>query len=92
MTIEVASREAVSSGAETDVDTAAPAAPLSLREAAAAFTVPPSDVPGRSSASALTPKPRAGFVETEQVRDLTRRAMGFIRAGYPLHFLSLIHI
>jgi gas vesicle protein GvpN len=41
---------------------------------------------GRSTPSALTPRPRTGFVETEQVRDLTRRGLGFLNAGYPLHF------
>ncbi|MFD2030706.1 hypothetical protein ACFSKM_11205 [Ancylobacter dichloromethanicus] len=43
-------------------------------------------VGGRSSQAALTPRPRNGFVETEQVRDLTRRGLGFLKAGYPLHF------
>jgi len=34
----------------------------------------------------LTPKPRPDFVETEGVKDLTRRALGFLNAGFPLHF------
>lgn len=90
MNIEVVSRgdmsDDVDAGADRGADAPGRNAGLSVREAAAAFSVPPSDAPGRSSASALTPRPRAGFVETEQVRNLTRRAMGFIRAGYPLHF------
>lgn len=33
----------------------------------------------------LTPRPRADFVETEAVKALTRRALGFLDAGFPLH-------
>ncbi|TCT02260.1 gas vesicle protein GvpN [Aquabacter spiritensis] len=39
-----------------------------------------------ASPATLTPRPRADFVETDQVKDLTRRGLGFLRAGYPLHF------
>lgn len=39
-----------------------------------------------ASPATLTPRPRADFVETAQVKDLTRRGLGFLRAGYPLHF------
>lgn len=41
---------------------------------------------GRAARSTLTPRPRTGFVETDQVRDLTRRGLAFLNAGYPLHF------
>lgn len=40
----------------------------------------------RRGATTLVPKPRADFVETAQVRDLTRRGLGFLQAGYSLHF------
>lgn len=34
----------------------------------------------------LTLRPRSDFVETELVRDLTRRGLDFLTAGYPVHF------
>jgi gas vesicle protein GvpN len=34
----------------------------------------------------LKPRPRPDFVETDSVKGLTRRALGFLNAGYPLHF------
>ena len=34
----------------------------------------------------LTARPRAGFVETPFVRDLTERAQSYTAAGYPIHF------
>ncbi|MQT14773.1 gas vesicle protein GvpN [Segnochrobactrum spirostomi] len=40
----------------------------------------------RRGSTTLVPKPRADFVETEQVRELTRRGLGFLKAGYSLHF------
>ncbi|MBB5751375.1 gas vesicle protein GvpN [Prosthecomicrobium pneumaticum] len=42
--------------------------------------------PARSSASTLAPRPRSDFVETGALKDLTRRGLSFLRAGYPLHF------
>src|SRR4030042_1731957 len=33
----------------------------------------------------LKPSPLAGFVETQYVEDLTRRALNYIRAGFPVH-------
>ncbi len=32
------------------------------------------------------PAPLADFVETEYVADLTRRALGYLQAGFPVHF------
>ncbi len=40
----------------------------------------------RRGSTTLVPKPRADFVETDQVRELTRRGLGFLKAGYSLHF------
>lgn len=34
----------------------------------------------------LAPKPREGFVNTRQVRDITERATFYLKAGYPVHF------
>lgn len=34
----------------------------------------------------LEPTPRAGFVETEGVKKIVKRALGYIKAGYPVHF------
>lgn len=34
----------------------------------------------------LATRPRAGFVETRFVRNLTERALDYIAAGYPVHF------
>lgn len=34
----------------------------------------------------LDPKPKAGFVETTAVRKIVKRAIGYIKAGYPVHF------
>ncbi|MCL4546071.1 MAG: gas vesicle protein GvpN [Chloroflexi bacterium] len=39
-----------------------------------------------TAASVLSARPRAGFVETPFVRDLTERALSYIAAGYPVHF------
>ncbi|MBA4323103.1 MAG: gas vesicle protein GvpN [Odoribacter sp.] len=33
----------------------------------------------------VTPRPEKGFVETEQVKKLTERALNYIKAGYPVH-------
>jgi gas vesicle protein GvpN len=38
-----------------------------------------------SAQTLLTPRPRADFVETDAVKGLTRRALGFLDAGFPLH-------
>ena len=34
----------------------------------------------------LNPQPGADFVETPYIRDLTNRALDYIKAGFPLHF------
>ncbi len=34
----------------------------------------------------LTPKPRDGFVETESVKSVTKRALSYLKAGYSVHF------
>lgn len=34
----------------------------------------------------LTPEPMEDFVETEYVREITERALGYIAAGFPVHF------
>ncbi|MGB4782940.1 gas vesicle protein GvpN [Candidatus Methylomirabilis sp.] len=34
----------------------------------------------------LEPVPMPGFVETEFVKNITERAMGYIKAGFPVHF------
>jgi len=34
----------------------------------------------------LEPVPKAGFVETESVKRVVKRALGYIKAGYPVHF------
>ena len=33
----------------------------------------------------VSPRPEKGFVETEQVKKLTERALNYIKAGYPVH-------
>ena len=33
----------------------------------------------------LSPRPEKGFVETENVKKLTQRALNYIKAGYPVH-------
>lgn len=37
----------------------------------------------------LSPDPEESFVETPLVRDLTERALSYLRAGYPVHFSGL---
>lgn len=34
----------------------------------------------------IEPRPVAGFVETPYIKDLTRRALNYIKAGFPVHF------
>lgn len=34
----------------------------------------------------IEPKPLAGFVETPYVKDITQRAINYIKAGFPIHF------
>ncbi|HZX10712.1 MAG TPA: gas vesicle protein GvpN [Acidobacteriota bacterium] len=34
----------------------------------------------------LEPKPLAHFVETKEVKKITERALGYIKAGFPIHF------
>lgn len=34
----------------------------------------------------LEPTPKAGFVETPSIKKIVKRALGYIRAGYPVHF------
>lgn len=36
--------------------------------------------------AALRLKPRAGFVETPYIKELSERALSYIRAGFPIHF------
>lgn len=38
------------------------------------------------SAFLIEPKPLAGFVETPYVKELTNRALNYIKAGFPIHF------
>lgn len=45
-----------------------------------------SAAPAETPSALLTPRPRSDFVETHGVKALTRRALGFLNAGYPLHF------
>ena len=33
----------------------------------------------------IEPRPVAGFVETPYIKDLTRRAMSYVKAGFPVH-------
>lgn len=33
----------------------------------------------------IEPKPLAGFIETPYIKNLTRRAFGYIKAGFPIH-------
>lgn len=33
----------------------------------------------------IEPRPMAGFVETPYIKDLTRRAMSYVKAGFPVH-------
>ena len=45
-----------------------------------------SDLPlAGASNGLLAPRARADFVETDAVKSLTRRGLGFLNAGYPLH-------
>lgn len=37
-------------------------------------------------ATVLEPRPLPDFVETEYIRDITRRALSYIKAGFPVHF------
>jgi nitric oxide reductase NorQ protein len=39
-----------------------------------------------ANSSLVSPRPRSDFVESERVRGLTKRAMAFLNAGFPLHF------
>ena len=41
---------------------------------------------GKEPATALSLKPRGEFVETLYIRDLSRRALEYIKAGFPVHF------
>jgi nitric oxide reductase NorQ protein len=50
---------------------------LGIREVATMDTQP---------ATALSAQPSADFVETPYIRDLTDRAIDYIRAGFPVHF------
>jgi len=38
------------------------------------------------TATLLSTKPGADFVETQYIRDLTSRALDYIKAGFPIHF------
>lgn len=37
----------------------------------------------------LEPSPMADFVETKYIKDITRRARSYIRAGFPIHFRGI---
>lgn len=37
----------------------------------------------------IEPRPLAGFVETPYVKEITRRALNYIKAGFPLHFRGI---
>jgi nitric oxide reductase NorQ protein len=36
--------------------------------------------------AALTVRPKADFIETEAIRSLVQRSLGYLEAGYPIHF------
>ena len=38
------------------------------------------------STAVLEPSPLLDFVETETVKEITKRALAYIRAGFPVHF------
>lgn len=38
------------------------------------------------SAAVLEPSPLPDFVETETIKEITKRALAYIRAGFPVHF------
>jgi len=38
------------------------------------------------STTVLIPRPQADFVQTPYIRDLTERALAYIKAGFPVHF------
>jgi nitric oxide reductase NorQ protein len=50
---------------------------LGIREVITMYTQP---------ATVLSAQPSADFVETPYIRDLTDRALDYIRAGFPIHF------
>lgn len=37
----------------------------------------------------IEPRPLAGFVETPYVKEITRRAINYIKAGFPVHFRGI---
>lgn len=37
----------------------------------------------------IEPRPMAGFVETPKVKELTRRALNYTKAGFPIHFRGI---
>lgn len=41
------------------------------------------------SAFVIEPKPLSGFVETPYVKNLTLRALNYIKAGFPIHFRGM---
>ena len=41
------------------------------------------------SAFVIEPKPLSGFVETPYVKNLTLRALNYIKAGFPIHFRGI---
>ena len=43
-------------------------------------------MPTDELSTVLEPRPLPNFVETQQVRGLTERALAYIRAGFPIHF------
>ncbi|MBI5232734.1 MAG: gas vesicle protein GvpN [Deltaproteobacteria bacterium] len=38
------------------------------------------------STTVLEPRPLANFVETKYIKDITGRALGYVEAGFPVHF------
>jgi len=46
----------------------------------------PEDVTFQRKEDTVLPEPSAGFVRTPFVEDLSRRALTYLEAGYPVHF------
>jgi len=43
-------------------------------------------MPFQETTTVLEPHPLPNFVETKYVKDITERALGYVRAGFPIHF------
>ena len=46
----------------------------------------PANADGLSGITTLTPQARRGFVETESVKSVTRRALAYLNSGFSVHF------